>query len=327
MEVILIDSTAMLLVNGAPVKATLVKDGDFISVGAVQLQLRLPPPAAGTKGAIAEEENFEGLSEASLAKRRTQKLMEENWQRTLERYEEIRQRQSLPRALLGALFGIVVAAIGFNIVSTTSWRAYVFLIFAVGLVVGWIIRLTGRGVDRRFGWLGALTAILGVIGSAAFDSATKLTSGTELEEEAYAFETPEQTATRKARAAQTKRENEQRAALIAAEAADMDKRGRRKLADYDPFNILDSKRNEDLRFRDEIIAKASAPTVSSLVTIFLLKLLGPKHLAAYLLAGIAAYRSSFRFLSNVEASNLHGGSPAMPDELRRKSLRDRIELR
>lgn len=327
MEVIRLDPTATLLVNGAPVKATMAKDGDIISIGTLRLQLRLPPPAAGTVGAIAEEDNMEGLSEAAKAKRRTQKLMEENWQRTLERYEEIRQRQSLPRALLGALFGTVVAAIGFNIVSTTSWRAYVFLIFAVGLVVGWIIRLTGRGVDRRFGWLGAFTAILGVIGSAAFDSATKLTSGTEVEEEAYAFETPEQTATRKARAAQTKRENEQRAALIAAEAADMDKRGRRKLADDDPFNILDSKRNEDLRFRDEIIAKDSAPTASDLFAIFLLKLFGPKHLVAYLLAGIAAYRSSFRFLSNVEASNLHGASPAMPDELRRKSLRDRIELR
>jgi hypothetical protein len=60
---------------------------------------------------------------------------------------------------------------------------------------------------------------------------------------------------------------------------------------------------------------------------FLILLFGPKHLAAYILAGIAAYRASFRYLSNLEASNLHSNSPEPPATDRMLSLRERIELR
>lgn len=320
MEVIRLDPAAVLLVNGAPVRHTLAKHGDVIALGPLQLQLRMPEMAAN-------EESMEGLSEAAQAKLRSQRLMEENWRRTQERYAEIRRKQSFPLALVGALFGVAVAAVGFRFVSPTPYRAYVFLIIAVGFAVGWIIRLTGRGVDRRFGWLAVLTAITGVIGSTAFDRATYINPSTQGEEQPYSTESPEEFTARKARAAQTKRENEHRAALIAAEAADMDKRGRRKLSEDSPFLVLDTKTNEDMRFRDEIVAKASEPTASTHLTIFFLALIGPKHLLAYALAGIAAYRSSFRFLSNVEASNLHRGAPAAPNELRSKSLRDRIELR
>ena len=320
MEVIRLDPAAVLLVNGAPVRHTLAKHGDVITLGPLQLQLRMPEMAAN-------EESMEGLSEAAQAKLRSQRLMEENWRRTQERYAEIRRKQSFPLALLGALFGVAVAAVGFRFVSPTPYRAYVFLIIAVGFVVGWIIRLTGRGVDRRFGWLAVLTAITGVICSTAFDRATYINPGTQGEEQPYSFESPEQFAARKARAAKTKLENEHRAALIAAEAADMAKRGGpRKLPENSPFLVLDAKTNEDLRFRDEIIAKESQPTEATRLTIFFLALIGPKHLLAYVLAGIAAYRSSFRFLSNVEASNLHRGAPAQPGELRSKSLRDRIQL-
>jgi hypothetical protein len=59
---------------------------------------------------------------------------------------------------------------------------------------------------------------------------------------------------------------------------------------------------------------------------FLLRLISPKHLAAYILAGIAAYRASFHYLSNVEASELHRTTPVVSNDARAKSLRERLEM-
>ena len=317
-----LDPAAILLVNGAPVTATLVNDGDVITIGGLPLMLRLPQEAAARTQADGLEQDMEGFSEAEKKKRRAQMLMEDNWRRTQERYAEFRRRQSFPLALLAAVFGVVVGAIGFRYTSLTGWRAYIFLIIAVGFVVGWIIRVAGRGVDRRFGVLGAVTAILGVFCSTGYDGYFYLRYGT-----LFPGERVEESAEEKARLEQKKREDAQRAALIAAEAAEMDRVGRRKLDEDDPFNILDAKRNQDLRSRDEILAEAAKPTPTMRLGIVLAQLIMPKHLVAYLLAGIAAYRASFRYLSNIEASNLHSQRPVPPGGDRAKSLRDRLELR
>jgi hypothetical protein len=320
MELVKLDPVVVLLANGAPVTSALLHDNDVITVGSLELLLRVfadpeePSPDAA-------EDSLEGFSEAEKQKRRAQQLMQQNWQRTQGRYEEFRRRQNFPLALAGAVLGIIVGAAGFSLVSGTIWRAYIFLIIAVGFVIGWIIRLFGRGVDRRFGFLGAVTAILGVVASTGFDAWTHLKHGGVVPHQQET--SPEEAA----RLEQRRKEDEARAAMIAAEAAEMDKIGRRKLDENDPFNILDAKRNEDIRFRDEVLAKATVPTVELHALGFLLLLLGPKHLAAYLLAGIAAYRASFRYLSNVEASNLHGNGREPPAEDRAGSLRERIELR
>lgn len=317
-ELVKLDPAGSLLVNGAPVTSALVHDNDVITIGSLELLLRVFPETEEAVSGEAEE-SLEGFSEAEKQKRRAQKLMEQNWQRTQSRYEEFRRKQNFPLALVGAVLGILVCGLGFHFVSATGWRAFVFLIIAVGFVTGWIIRLFGRGVDRRFGWLGAVTAVLGVMASTGFDS--YLRGGGMLADQ------PMVSAEEKARLEQRRKEDEARAALIAAEAAEMDKVGRRKLAENDPFNILDAKRNEDIRFRDEVLAEAEDITEELRATGFLLRLFGPKHLVAYILAGIAAYRASFRFLSNAEASNLHGNTRDAPAADRTKSLRERIELR
>ena len=316
-----LDPAAFLRVNGAPVTGTLVNDGDVLSIGSLSLTLSLPQEAAASQRTASQSEEMEGFSEAEKKKRRAQMLMEDNWKRTQERYEEFRRKQSFPLAIVGAVVGLCVSAIGFSLTSMTSWRAYFFLIIAVGFVVGWIIRLTGRGVERRFGVLAVIAMILGVVGTTGYESYMYMVHG-----QLYTHEAVEISAEEKARTEQTKRENAQRSALIAAEAAEMDKIGRRKLAEDDPFNILDAKRNEDLRTRDEILAEAAKPTTEMHVMGFLLRLISPKNLAAYILAGIAAYRASFRYLSNVEASELHRTPPVVSNESRAKSLRKRLEM-
>jgi hypothetical protein len=316
-----LDSAAFLRVNGAPVTGTLVNDGDVISIGSLSLTLSLPQEAVASQRTASQLEEMEGFSEAEKKKRRAQMLMEDNWRRTQERYEEFRRKQSFPLAIVGAVLGLVVSAMGFSLTSMTSWRAYFFLIIAVGFVVGWIIRLTGRGVERRFGVLAVIAMIMGVVGTTGYESYMYMVHG-----QLYTHEAVEISAEEKARTEQTKRENAQRSAMIAAEAAEMDKIGRRKLAEDDPFNILDAKRNEDLRTRDEILAEAAKPTPEMHLMGFLLRLISPKNLAAYILAGIAAYRASFRYLSNVEASELHRTPPIVSNESRAKSLRERLEM-
>ena len=148
-----LDPAAFLRVNGAPVTGTLVNDGDVLSIGSLSLTLSLPQEAAASQRTASQLEEMEGFSEAEKKKRRAQMLMEDNWKRTQERYEEFRRKQSFPLAIVGAVVGLCVSAIGSSLTSMTSWRAYFFLIIAVGFVVGWIIRLTGRGVERRFGVL------------------------------------------------------------------------------------------------------------------------------------------------------------------------------
>jgi hypothetical protein len=302
-----------LLVNGKPVSSALVHDNDVITIGSLELLLRVFPETAKASQSDAEE-SLEGFSEAEKQRRRAQKLMEQNWQRTQGCYEEFRRKQSFLLALVGAVPGIIVCGFGFGLVAATGWRAFVLLIIAVGFVTGWIIRVFGRGVDRRFGWLGAVTAILGVVASTGFDSY-------------YPRGQPVVSAEEKARREQTRKEDETRAALIAAEAAEMDKIGRRKLAENDPFNLLDAKRNEDIRFRNKVLAEAEDISAELQAAGFLLRLFGLKHLLAYILAGIAAYRASFRYLSNTEASILHGNSPEPPVRARPRPLRERIELR
>jgi len=161
-----LDTVAFLRVNGAPVTGTLVNDGDVLSIGSLSLTLSLPQEAAASQRTASQLEEMEGFSEAEKKKRRAQMLMEDNWKRTQERYEEFRRKQSFPLAIVGAVVGLCVSAIGFTLTSMTSWRAYFFLIIAVGFIVGWIIRLTGRGVERRFGVLAVVTVILGVVTSA-----------------------------------------------------------------------------------------------------------------------------------------------------------------
>ena len=323
MELVKLDPAAILLVNGAPVTSALVQDNDVITVGSLALLLRVfqETNEEVATPATTDDESMEGFSEAEKKKRRAQQLMQQNWQRTQSRYDEFRRQQNFPLALVGAVLGIIVCGVGFRFVSGTGWRAYVFLIIAVGFITGYIIRMFGRGVDRRFGWLGAVTAILGVVASTGFDAYLHVHHGGVLNGQ------QEVSAEEAARLEQRRKEDEARSALIAAEAAEMDKVGRRKLSENDPFNVLDAKRNEDLRFRDEVLAKETVPAEELRALGLLILLFGPKHLAAYLLAGIAAYRASFRYLSNLEASNLHGNSPEPPAADRMLSLRERIELR
>ena len=82
--------------------------------------------------------------------------------------ERLRGRQSLVRAVLAglptaAVVGLVGGALGGLLGSPLEWLAWL----AVGCLVGAAVRLSGRGLGRRFGVAGAALTLLGCLASHA----------------------------------------------------------------------------------------------------------------------------------------------------------------
>jgi len=74
-----------------------------------------------------------------------------------------RTRQHLPLAVVAGMTGAFIgAAIWLGITVLTGFQIG-WMAVGVGLLVGMLIRVLGRGVDRVFGVLGAVLALLGCI--------------------------------------------------------------------------------------------------------------------------------------------------------------------
>ncbi|MCD8072171.1 MAG: hypothetical protein LUE10_03165 [Alistipes sp.] len=80
---------------------------------------------------------------------------------TRQEFEEAKSRQSVPMALLGGLIVTLACAglWGWFTVSTNTW--YTFMGAVVGIIVGVSVRLSGRAVQRKFGVIAAVYALLG----------------------------------------------------------------------------------------------------------------------------------------------------------------------
>ncbi|MBK8041136.1 MAG: hypothetical protein IPK22_28975 [Verrucomicrobiaceae bacterium] len=313
-----------------------------------QLAATMALPRIGSRvpGQLALPENDEdmtGYSEAAKQKKRAEKLMQESLDRTQQRMAELKSEQNFNLAIVAALVALAVGCFGYMYLYRLTWKLWLPATAALGFGVGWIIRLGGKGIDRRFGVLAAITGIL-CIAAANFVNydlrmAEYRTSEEELaaaEESEYAQETPEEKADRLAREEQTRREDEQRAALYEAqfqeELGELQKKNPHL---FDPEAEADSEEveveeeaetaTEEENLDEEALAyDEPEPGGFSLFAIFWL-LCNPKSLVGYFVIGGAAYRAAFRFLTNEEASNLHlGGQRA--EDLSGLSLRERIKL-
>lgn len=297
----------------------------------VPVQLALPE----------NDEDMTGYSEAAKQKKRAEKLMQESLDRTQQHVAELKSEQNFNLAIVAALVALAGGCFGYLYLYRLTWKLWLPATAALGFGVGWIIRMGGKGIDRRFGVLAALTGIL-CIAAANFVNydlrmAEYRTSEEELaaaEEAEYAQETPEEKTERLTRKEQTRKEDEQRAALYEAqfqeELGEMQKRNPHL---FDPEES-DIEETEEIAEADVVAMEADveeesfeeqeSPCGSNLfATLWLL--FNPKSLVGYFIIGGAAYRAAFRFLSNEEASNLHlGGQRA--EDLSGLSLRERIKL-
>jgi hypothetical protein len=81
---------------------------------------------------------------------------------------DIRAHQSLSLGIVGGLLGAVIAAFLWAAITAATHFQIGYMALAVGFIVGFGVRTLGRGIDRSFGYVGAVLSLLGcVVGNLA----------------------------------------------------------------------------------------------------------------------------------------------------------------
>lgn len=84
----------------------------------------------------------------------------------------LRSQQNFALAVPAAIAGALVGAILWAVVVYVTGYAVGLMAIVVGAVVGYAVRLTGKGIDQKFGILGAACAAIGwALGTALADVA------------------------------------------------------------------------------------------------------------------------------------------------------------
>jgi hypothetical protein len=76
---------------------------------------------------------------------------------------QLKAKQNLPLALLAGVLTMAVAAALWAAVTVTVNYQIGYMALAAGFLVGGAVRVSGRGVSRSFGWLGAVLAVGGCL--------------------------------------------------------------------------------------------------------------------------------------------------------------------
>jgi hypothetical protein len=76
---------------------------------------------------------------------------------------ELRAKQNLPIALAAGILAAVAGAVLWAMVTIATNHQIGYMALAVGFLVGGAVRVSGRGISRSFGWLGAGLAVGGCL--------------------------------------------------------------------------------------------------------------------------------------------------------------------
>lgn len=270
-----------------------------------------------------DADEMEGFSESTKQRRRAEKLMSQSLQRTQKRMNELKEEQNYNRAFQVAIVAVILGCVAFLYASGLGWKFYVPVLGGIGYGIGWLVRISGKGIDRQFGQLACAAGVASVLLANVVSWQGEMESyktaqaeTAEPEEEEYASEAPEEKAERLRREENTRRQDEERERLMEAEHQAMMERlmkenpgvfadaGRRDYSDDDE-EVDEAFDEEDESEEDEY-----SDSMDAGIKAFALGWLffGPRSLVAYFLIGGAAWRSAFRHLSNEEASDLHLGT-------------------
>ena len=85
-------------------------------------------------------------------------------EQSLQQYiDQVRSEQSMLTGLLGGLVGATLGAAGWALITVTTEREFALVAIGVGLLVGFAVRIAGKGMEPRFGVMGAILAIAGCL--------------------------------------------------------------------------------------------------------------------------------------------------------------------
>jgi hypothetical protein len=77
--------------------------------------------------------------------------------------ENLRLEQNLPFAIIASLSSAIVMAILWAAITVTTKYQIGYMAIAVGFAVGFAVRFTGKGIDKIYGIIGAIGALLGCV--------------------------------------------------------------------------------------------------------------------------------------------------------------------
>jgi len=77
--------------------------------------------------------------------------------------EELRLEQKLPFAILASLGSAIVVAILWAVITVVTERQIGYMAIAVGFIVGFAVQFMGKGIDKIYGIIGAVGAVLGCV--------------------------------------------------------------------------------------------------------------------------------------------------------------------
>ena len=86
-----------------------------------------------------------------------------NQEELLLKMDRLRSEQKLPFAVIAGLGAAIAMAILWAIITVITEHQIGYMAIAVGIVVGFAVRLAGKGIDQIYGIIGAASALLGCV--------------------------------------------------------------------------------------------------------------------------------------------------------------------
>lgn len=77
--------------------------------------------------------------------------------------QEMKDQQNLALGLVGGIAAAVVAAVIWAVITVLTDYQIGWMAIGVGLLVGYAVRLFGKGIDKVFGFMGAILSLLGCL--------------------------------------------------------------------------------------------------------------------------------------------------------------------
>ncbi len=77
--------------------------------------------------------------------------------------KKLRLHQDFYYALIGGLIAVLISAVIWAVITVATEYQIGYMALAVGLLVGFTVRFFGAGIDKKFGYLGAVLSLLGCL--------------------------------------------------------------------------------------------------------------------------------------------------------------------